>query len=328
VIPTRPLGPGGPPVTRLGLGLAALGRPAYLTLGHGEDLAAGRSRDDLERRAHAVLDAAWAAGIRYLDAARSYGDSERFLRRWLDRRGLTPGTAVVGTKWGYRYVGDWRLDVPRHEVKDHSAAALRAQADESRAILGGHLALLQIHSATPESGVLEDDQVLDGLARLRDGGLRLGVSVSGPSQGETVRRAIAVRRGGAPLFATVQATWNVLEPSAAGALEEAHASGVAVLVKEPLANGRLTARGDAGREGPLAGAARALATTPDAVALAAALAQPFADAVLLGPISVAQLEENLAALRVAPSPALLDELARLAEPAGPYWSRRAALPWT
>ena len=41
-------------------------------------------------------------------------------------------------------------------MKDHSLAALAAQLAESRAILGPHLALYQIHSATLESGVLED----------------------------------------------------------------------------------------------------------------------------------------------------------------------------
>jgi aryl-alcohol dehydrogenase-like predicted oxidoreductase len=328
-IETRPLGRGGPAVSRLGLGLAALGRPAYISLGHGEDFPEGRGPEAMERHAHAVLDAALAAGVTYYDVARSYGRGEAFLRNWLDARAIAPGGVVVGSKWGYRYVGGWQLDAPRHEVKDHSLDALRAQVAESRGLLGPHLALYQIHSATPETGVLEDERVLDALAALRDGGLRVGVTVSGPRQAETLRRALAVRRGGTPLFAAVQATWNVLERSCEEALREAHATGRAVIVKEVLANGRLTSRGDAGSGGgALALLARDLHVGPDAVAVAAALARPWADVVLLGPSTVDQLHANLRALAVRPGPALLSRLERLREDPLAYWSARASLPWS
>ena len=66
------LGPGGPIVSRIGLGLAALGRPAYITGGRGGDLP-DRSVAGLRAQSHTVLDAAYAAGIGYVDAARSYG---------------------------------------------------------------------------------------------------------------------------------------------------------------------------------------------------------------------------------------------------------------
>jgi aryl-alcohol dehydrogenase-like predicted oxidoreductase len=39
----------------------------------------------MKMRAHEVLDAAWAAGVRYFDAARSYGSAEAFLGTWLNR---------------------------------------------------------------------------------------------------------------------------------------------------------------------------------------------------------------------------------------------------
>jgi aryl-alcohol dehydrogenase-like predicted oxidoreductase len=325
---SRALAFGGPALSRLGLGLAALGRPAYITLAHGEDFPEGRDPDAMERRAHAVLDAARAAGITYVDAARSYGRAEAFLRDWLDARAVAPGAVVVGSKWGYRYVGGWQLDAPRHEVKDHGLDALRAQLAESRGLLGPYLALYQLHSATPESGVLDDAAVLDALAELRDGGVRVGVTVSGPRQAETVRRAVAIRRGGVPLFAAVQATWNVLERSCEEALREARAAGRTVIVKEALANGRLTPRGDAGRAGPLALLARDLHVSADAVAIAAALARPWADVVLLGATSVEQLGSNLRALEIRGGPALLRRLDGLREDPVAYWSARAALPWT
>ncbi|BDG05206.1 oxidoreductase [Anaeromyxobacter oryzae] len=326
-IETRPLGRDGPRLTRVGLGMAALGRPAYITLGHAADLPGHPSPEALERHAHAVLDAAYAAGVRYVDAARSYGRAEQFVRSWLDARGLPAGDVVVGSKWGYRYTGDWQLRAARHEVKDHSLSALREQLAESRAALGPHLALYQIHSATEDTGVLGDDAVLDALASVRDGGVRVGVTVSGPGQAAAVRRALGIRRGGDPLFASVQATWNLLERSCEDALREAHAAGRAVLVKEALANGRLGPRGDAAA-GPLGEIAAALGATVDAVALAAALAQPFADVVLLGASTVPQLASNLEALGVQLPVGAQGALATLREGAAEYWRRRAGLPWT
>src|SRR5204863_3281165 len=85
-MPTVTLGPGGPAVSRIGLGLAALGRPAYITSGRDADLP-DRSVDALHDRSFAVLDAAYAAGVRYFDAARSYGRAEEFLGEWLAARG-------------------------------------------------------------------------------------------------------------------------------------------------------------------------------------------------------------------------------------------------
>ena len=325
---TRPLAFGGPPLSRLGVGLAALGRPAYLVLGHGEDFPEGRDPHAMEHRAFAVLDAAFAAGVTYLDVARSYGRAEAFVRAWLDARRISPGAAAVGSKWGYRYVGGWQLDAPTHEVKDHSLAALRAQLAESRALLGPWLRLYQIHSATPESGVLDDAGVLAALAALRDGGVRIGVTASGPRQAETIRKAVALRAGGAPLFAAVQATWNVLERSCEEALREAHAAGRTVIVKEVLANGRLTARGDAGRAGALAQLAHDLHAGPDAVAIAAALTRTWADVVLLGATTVDQLRENLRAQEIRAGPALLRRLDGMREEPAAYWSGRARLPWT
>jgi aryl-alcohol dehydrogenase-like predicted oxidoreductase len=327
-VETRRLAFGGPEVSRLGLGLAALGRPAYIDLGRADDLAGDRTPGDLEARTHEVLDAALAAGITYVDAARSYGRAEAFLAAWLDARRIAPGRLVVGSKWGYRYVGGWKLLAERHEVKDHSVEALRAQLPETRGLLGPHLALYQIHSATPDTRVLEDGAVLDALAALRDAGVRVGVTVSGPCQAETVRRALAIRRGDAPLFASVQATWNVLERSCEEALLEARAAGRTVIVKEALANGRLGPRGDAGRDGPLALLARDLHVGSDAVAIAAALARPWADVVLLGPVTVEQLRSNLRALEVRADPALLARVEGLRRDSEAYWGERARLAWT
>jgi aryl-alcohol dehydrogenase-like predicted oxidoreductase len=306
-------------VSRLGLGLAALGRPGYINVGHGADLAGRTEVADLEQHAHAVLDAAHEAGVRYFDAARSYGEAEAFLASWLGQRALPPGVATVGSKWGYTYTADWRVDAERHEVKDLSLATLRRQLAESRALFGPHLRLYQIHSATLENGVLDDRAVLDELRRLRESGLAIGLTVTGPRQAETIGRALEL-----PVFDTVQATWNLLERSAERALAEAHEAGLGVIVKEALANGRLTARGDVPS---LLEASADRGIAPDVLALAAALAQPWADVVLSGAATLETLNSNLTALAVELPDGLDPELEALAEEPARYWAERSALPW-
>jgi aryl-alcohol dehydrogenase-like predicted oxidoreductase len=306
-------------VSRIGLGLAALGRPGYITVGHAGDLGGHTAVEEMRANAHAVLDAAYAAGVRYFDAARSYGRAEEFLGSWLAERGLSPPAVGIGSKWGYTYTADWRTDAEVNEVKDLSIATLRRQEQETRQQLGSNLGLYQIHSATLESGVLEDPQLLDELARLRAGGLLIGLTVTGPRQADTIARAIEV--GG---FDAVQATWNLLEPSAAPALAAAHAAGLGVIVKEAVANGRLTARGDVPE---LIEAAARTGVSVDALALAAVLAQPWVDVVLSGASTADMVVSNVAALDVAVDPETLERLNAVAEDPDGYWERRSALSW-
>jgi aryl-alcohol dehydrogenase-like predicted oxidoreductase len=303
----------------LGLGLAALGRPGYLNLGHGEDLGPDRSVVALERNAHRVLDAAYAAGIRYFDAARSYGRAEAFLGSWLERRGLAPGELTVASKWGYTYTADWRVKADPPEVKDLSATTLRRQLRETLDLLGDHLSLYQIHSATIESGVLDDREVLEELGKTRAGGVAVGFTTTGPDQAATIERALETRA-----FDAVQATWNPLEPSAAGALERAHESGLRTIVKEALANGRLSSRGSSE---PLAKIAARLGVGPDAVALAAALVQPWADVVLSGAATPDQIQSNVTALGLDLDQDADAALDRLNERADTYWQQRSGLVW-
>ncbi len=304
----------------MGLGLAALGRPAYINLGHSDDVA-DPSVDAMERAAHAVLDAAYEEGVRWIDAARSYGRAEAFLASWLTSRGLGRDDLVVSSKWGYRYTAGWRVDAEEHEIKDLSAEHLRAQWQETRELLGEWLRVYQIHSATLDSGVLDDAAVRRELDALRGEGIRIGLTVTGAEQAATIERALDV--GG---FDTVQATWNLHERSAEDALARAHAAGLRVLVKEALANGRLAGRG---APPALSAAARARDTSEDKVALAAALARPWADVVLSGAATVPQLHSNLHAdVEVAWDDELEHELGGLAEEPAAYWDTRAELPWT
>src|SRR6201992_2210213 len=149
-MPAAALGSRGPLVSRIGLGLAALGRPAYITAGRPGDLP-NRSVDGLRDQSFLVLDCAYAAGVRYVDAARSYGRAEEFLGQWLAARDHPD--VVVGSKWGYRYVGDWQLDADQHEGQGQSLVMFNTQLAESRARLGDRIALDQGASAHLDSGL-------------------------------------------------------------------------------------------------------------------------------------------------------------------------------
>jgi aryl-alcohol dehydrogenase-like predicted oxidoreductase len=276
---------------RLGLGLAALGRPGYLNVGHGAELGDDRSVDALRARTFEVLDHAYEAGLRDFDVARSYGRGEEFLGEWL--RTNNPPGVHVSSKWGYVYTAGWEIAHDPPEVKHHDVETFLRQLNETREHLGEWLQLYQIHSATPESGVLRNDAVLRAM---QETDLPLGVSVSGVSQAETIDEALTLG-----LFDAVQATWNLYERAAEDALARAHAAGLRVYVKEALANGRLADR--------------------DAQALAAALAQPWATVVLSGAASIEVLQSNLRARDIEPG-----ELGA-AEDSAAYWTRRAQLAW-
>jgi aryl-alcohol dehydrogenase-like predicted oxidoreductase len=319
-MPVTTLAPQGPVVSRIGLGLAALGRPAYITGGRPDDLP-DRSVAGLRARTFSMLDAAYASGVRYFDAARSYGRAEEFLGRWLADRGHAD--VVCGSKWGYRYTGGWRLDAEQQEVKEHSLAMFTTQLAQTRAVLGGRLALYQVHSLTPESGLLGDRKLLAALARLRAEGVIIGLTTSGPGQADVLRRALQATVDGQPLFTSAQVTWNLLEPSVAPAAAEAAAAGWTILIKEALANGRLApAAGPDGPPAQLTALAADRNLTVDAIALAAALANPWASVVLSGAVTPGQLQTNLTALAVSGLPHL-----DLAEPPGIYWASRAGRPW-
>lgn len=301
------------PVAALGLGLAAVGRPAYITTGRERDLGdpADRSIDAMRARSHDLLDAAWDLGIRYVDVARSYGYAEAFLGDWLRRHPERAPQMTIGSKWGYAYVGGWRMDAAVHERKEHSVAMLRRQWPETLAALGRAPDIYLIHSVTPDSPALGDAQLLADLRELAETGTRVGLSTSGPHQGAVLD---AARTLDASPFSAVQATWNLRESSVGPALARAHDDGWTVVVKEALANGALVtdppeeAAGEAG----------------DVFALGAARARTDVDIVLSGASTRDQLRRGTEAPAVQVSDAVLR---RLAVDPEQYWRRRAERPW-
>jgi aryl-alcohol dehydrogenase-like predicted oxidoreductase len=312
---------------RWALGTAVLGRPAYINIGNRRVLPADRSVAAFRANTFAVLDAAVAAGVDWVDTARSYGRAEEFVGQWWRRRAAEDPEWVrraptISSKWGYEYVGDWKPDADVHEVKNHSLTQFDKQLALTRETLP-RLQLYQVHSLTLDSPLFDDGPLLDALAHLRDSGVAVGFSTSGPAQADTIGRALELRRGGASLFSAVQSTWNMLETSASSALAAASRRELTVIVKESLANGRLVTDPPAA----LLAIAHRHGCTTDAVALAAVAAQPWVDRVLLGPAGVGQLTQNVQAGHLRLDRAELELLLSSPEEPAAYWSHRAALPW-
>ncbi len=317
-------------VSRIGLGLAALGRPGYINLGHGKDLNFDYDLNVMQSQTLRMLDFAYGLGVRYFDVARSYGRGEEFLSSWIKANNHKKGF-TVGSKWGYTYTADWKVNAEKHEVKEHTLDVLSRQYPESKKLLGDYLSVYHIHSATLDSGVLDNKEVIDGLWQLKESGVIVGLSLSGVGQSETLDKALEIQNGRDRLFQSVQVTWNLLEQSSTDVLKKASADGCGIIVKEALANGRLTSRSlDASfknKRGILDKVAVKYGCGIDALSMAYVLNQKWTNIVLSGASTEEQLKSNVQSIQInldANDIALLESLKE--EPAE-YWSSRAQLRW-
>ncbi|MEO9474184.1 MAG: aldo/keto reductase [Cyclobacteriaceae bacterium] len=313
-------------ILRFGLGLAALGRPGYINMGHGEDLHHDYDEEKMEAQTHTMLDAAYANGVRYYDTAQSYGKAEFFLASWLKKCNHTD--VIVGSKWGYYYTAGWAVDAEKHEIKEHTIARLNQQWPESKERLDPYLRIYQIHSATFESGVLENSAVLNRLGEIKSDGYAIGLSVSGEAQPAIIESALNIKIEGQPLFDSVQVTYNVLEQSCEDALKKAHDQGVTTIIKEGVANGRLTARNSGAHYFQnLERIAGKHNVGVDAVALAYLLSKPFVSMVLSGAATKDHLASNLQAAKIELDMADILILTNLFMQPKVYWQERNKLTW-
>jgi len=314
----------------MGLGLAALGRPGYINLGHAEDLQSNYDPNIMRQKTHEVLDLAYANGIRYFDAAQSYGKSEVFLMSWIKNKKQFDKDFVVGSKWGYTYTANWQVQAEKHEVKEHSLKILNRQWEFTQNLLP-HLKVYQVHSATFDSGILENKEVLLRLIELKHQGLQIGLSLSGTQQAEVLKAAMELSFSGRRLFDTVQVTYNILEQSTNSILKEAAHSGMGIIIKEGVANGRLTSRNNAtsfqASKLVLEKIANKHEVTIDAIALAFILAQPWCHIVLSGAATKKHLLSNLNAFKVKLDEEDLENLQSLKMNKEDYWKERSQLKW-
>ncbi len=312
---------------RIGLGMAAIGRPQYINIK--QEQTSELSLKALQAKGHSVLDAAYHWGVRYFDTAPGYGLAEPLLIDWLKNH--TDPDIAVATKWGYTYTANFDPKAQQHEVKEHSLTKLHEQWGASKKLLP-YLQVYQIHSATFESGVLENQPVLDRLGALRDQyGLIIGLTASGPRQLEVVERSLSIERNGRPLFDAFQVTFNMLDQSLysiAGQLIQAEKR---LIIKEALANGRIFPNEHYPHYQKLYQSLEQVAdgykVGIDAVALRYCLDKLPEATVLSGATQIDHLKQNLLAEQFMLSRQELDQLdAFMVEPEA-YWSERKGLSW-
>jgi aryl-alcohol dehydrogenase-like predicted oxidoreductase len=266
----------------------------------------------------------------WLDCARSYGLSEKFVGEYLKKNNVSPEKVYVSSKWGYTYVADWKVSLEKgepHEVKDHSVENFLKQLEETNELIGDYVDLYQVHSATFESGVMDNEDIHKALHDCRENrGWNIGLSVSSPKQDEVLRRAMEIEVNGKKLFDSVQCTYNVLEQRPGPALLDAHKAGIDIVIKEGLANGRVL------KNDTIIDHAKRLSCAPDALALGCILAQPFRPRVLSGAVTPEQLETNLKASELSDilkaDHTLLDSIMKdCAMESEDYWNDRSQLAW-
>lgn len=315
---------------RIGLGLAALGRPGYINLGHGDDLDHDYDLNAMQAKVNEMLDLAYSLGTRYFDVARSYGNAEQFLANWLSTS-EPKKDLKIGSKWGYTYTAGWEVQADKHEVKEHSIERVKHQWAESKNILGNTLNVYHIHSATLESGVLDNAEVLDYLWKIKEQGTTVGISTSGVGQKDTIKKALSITQGDNQLFQSFQVTWNVFEQSTTQVLNKVKSRGGRVIVKEAVANGRLTSRNASDSDLQKMNIIQSIAdyheVGVDAVAMAYVLQQDFADIVLSGAATKEQLESNFQSTTLIFRQEDINVLDNLSEPSELYWKTRSRLKW-
>jgi len=304
----RALGRSGIDVSRLILGCGNFGgigsAPAYVGAGESED------------EAHAVLDAAWSAGIRTVDTADAYGGgrSETYIGRWLRTKGSDVRDELVLTTKTFN---------PMEEGADSglAAARIRRQLESSLRRLG--VEAVDLYLAHEEDPTTPLEETIGAFTELQqEGKLR----AFGGSNVDASWLDEALRHG---RVEWVQNSYSLLERGDEhGVLEVCAREGLGYTPFSPLAGGWLTGKYRRGepppegsrmtlRPGPyehlrtdrtfdaleaFEQQARDLGTSPAALALAWALAGPQVTAVVIGPRRPEQLQPALDALELRLSP--------------------------
>lgn len=311
----------------IALGTAALGRPQYINVRTEEYEFS--SLETFRKESFSVLEDAYLSGVRYFDTAPGYGLAEELVLEWLQTK--NDNTIEVGTKWGYTYTANFNPNATTHEVKEHSLSKLNEQWNFSKQLLPA-LKVYQIHSATLETGVLENKAVLERLAFLKkEYNLKIGITTSGANQVEVIQKALNVFVDDAPVFDVFQVTYNFLEQSLLDIIDELKHQNKAVIVKEAVANGRVFSN----KKYPnyanmyvfLNELTKKYNVGVDAIALQYCIQTIPESIVLSGASNKKQLQENLKASSFALSKDDVKKLQSYKVAPDSYWKERKQLKW-
>jgi aryl-alcohol dehydrogenase-like predicted oxidoreductase len=311
----------------LGLGTAALGRPQYINVRQND--ADNSDLEEFRKQSFQVLEEAYNSGIRYFDTAPGYGLAEELVFHWLKTKEDT--TIEIGTKWGYTYTANFDANATVHEVKEHSLAKLNEQWNYSKQLLP-YLKVYQIHSATLETGVLENEAVLKQLAFLKKKhNIQIGLTTSGTNQVEVLNKALDVFVDGKQLFDIFQVTYNFLEQSLLKIVEKLHQENKKIIIKEALANGRVFSNKNYPHYQKMYASLKNLSKKynvgTDAIALKYCAQTIPKSTVLSGASNTNQLKENLKLNSFSLSNDDINLLNSFKTDAEHYWSERKKLAW-
>lgn len=286
-----------------------------------------------DEQAHAVLEAAWDAGVRYFDTAPHYGLglSERRLGAFLATRPREQ--YVVSTKVGRllrpspetadRLDDEHQFAVPAslRRVWDTSADGIRRSLDESLARLGlDRVDVLYLHDPEEDDLARALAHAVPALVALREEGTVTAVGVGSKS----TEALVASVRTGALDVVMVAGRYTLAEqPAAAELLPACRTAGVGVVAASAYGTGLLSgaplderARYDyAGVPAEVLARTRAVAQVCAAhgVALPVAalrfpLREPAVRSVVVGAATPAHVRENVARVRTPVPDALWAEL--------------------
>jgi len=309
----------------IGLGTAAIGRPSYINIR--QDSFEYNDLEQFRAKGIQVLDEAYAHGIRYYDTAPGYGMAEQLLLEWAKNK----TDIEIATKWGYTYVANFDVNASQHEVKEHSLDKLQEQWNFSEKLLP-QLTTYQIHSATLDTGVLENNAVLERLFELKTTHqIKIGITTSGTNQQQIIELAKAIERNKTPLFDVYQVTYNLFEQSLETILKQLSKDGKRVIIKEAMANGRVFPneqfRDYSERYSLLKTLADKYNVGLDAIAIrfVEQSIRPFC--ILSGASEPSHVSQNLKAKEFELSSADMEQLKKIKVDTEVYWQERKNLVW-
>lgn len=314
--------------TKIGLGLAALGRPDYINIRSEHDV--DKSIEGFKTNALNVLDASYNLGIRDFDVAPSYGFGEQFLLEWHTSR--QHKDVNLSTKFGYTYVANWEVGFSgKHEIKEHSLNKLNEQWEVSKALLP-NLKIYQIHSATLDSGVLQNKDVLSRLHELKkENHLKIGITSSGTAQVKIIEEAQNIVLDDEDLFDSYQVTFNIFEQSCFDISKQLIDKGKTIIIKEALANGRVFRNSNFPEHKSvydyLEQLSNKYAVGIDAIAIRFIIDVLEPSIVLSGGSNSIQIEQNLKALDFKLDHKDVLKLKSFAVSPNNYWKERSDLKW-